>query len=266
MYYQGGIVGKPKVVILCGGRGTRLQEETEFKPKALVEIGGKPILWHIMKIYSHYGFNDFIFCLGYKGNLIKEFFLNYSTFTNDFRLSLRNKEMKTYNNATEDWNIIFADTGIDAQTGSRIKQIEKYVDEDNFFMTYGDGVSDVNIKNLLEYHKNHGKTGTVTAVRPLARFGQLKLDGNLVIDFTKETLVHDGRIDGGFCVFKKKFFDYLSADENCILEHAPLKTLAKNKEFIAYKHDGFWQCMDTISQANLLNELWNTKKAPWKMW
>ena len=254
-----------KVVILCGGKGTRLREETEFKPKPLVEIGGKPILWHIMKIYSHYGFNDFVLCLGYKGNLIKEFFLNYDYFTNDFKFNLKNKKVDAYENTTEDWNITFADTGIKSQTGSRIKRVEKYVDEDNFFMTYGDGVSDVNIKDLFDFHKKHGKIGTVTAVRPLARFGMLQIDGGKVIDFTKDNLVHKGRIDGGFCAFKKEFFDYLSADENCILEQKPLKTIAKNSQFVAYKHDGFWQCMDTISQAKYLSELWETDPK-WKVW
>jgi glucose-1-phosphate cytidylyltransferase len=256
---------KPKVVILCGGKGARMQEETEFKPKPLIEIGSRPILWHIMKIYSYYGFNDFVLCLGYKGNMIKDFFLKHDSFINDFKLNLKSKEITSYNKYTEDWNIIFADTGLNSQTGSRIKRVEKYVDGDDFFMTYGDGVSDVNIKKLLEFHKSHGKKGTVTAVRPLARFGMLQLEGNNVTDFTKDNLIHDGRIDGGFCAFKKDFFDYLSEDENCILELHPLKNLAKEGQFMAYKHDGFWQCMDTRRHVQILNELWKTNPE-WKVW
>ena len=257
---------KPRVVILCGGKGTRLQEETEFKPKGLVAIGEKPILWHIMKTYSHFGFNDFILCLGYKGDLIKDFFLRYSTNTHDFKLNLKTKKMETYDNDIEDWNITFANTGLKAETGSRLKQIEKYIKEDNFFMTYGDCVCNVNIKELLEYHLQHGKIGTVTAVRPFAKLGKLELQKDVIIDFAKKSLAQESRVDGGFCVFKKEFFKYLSADEDCILENAPLKTLAKDREFMAYKHDGFWQCMDTISQTQYLNSLWEEKKALWKVW
>jgi glucose-1-phosphate cytidylyltransferase len=256
---------KPKVVILCGGKGTRMQEETEFKPKPLVEVGGRPILWHIMKIYSHYGFNDFVLCLGYRGYMIKDFFLKYNDYSNDFRLNLKSEQIKIYDSITEDWNITFADTGLKSQTGSRIKRIEKYIDEDNFFMTYGDGVSDINIKKLLEFHNGHKKIGTVTAVRPLARFGMLKLDGNNIKDFTKENLMHDGRIDGGFCVFKKDFFDYLDKDESCVLEKEPLQKIAKEDQFMAYKHDGFWQCMDTRRHVDILNGLWETDPK-WKVW
>jgi glucose-1-phosphate cytidylyltransferase len=257
-----------KTIILCGGQGMRLREETEFKPKSLVEIGGLPILWHIMKIYSHYGFNDFVLCLGHKGHIIKDYFLNYENRVSDFTLNLKNKKMTTYNPDIENWNITFANTGLNTNTGGRIKRIEKYINEDNFFLTYGDGVSDINIKQLLKFHQNHKKIGTVLAVKPIARFGLLELEksSDAVINFSKKTLVHEGRIDGGFMVFKKEFFDYLTPDDICVLEGEPLKKLAKDDQFRAYKHDGFWQCMDTISQANLLNEFWNSNNAPWKVW
>ena len=257
---------KPKVVILCGGKGTRLQEETEFKPKGLVAIGEKPILWHIMKTYAHYGFNDFILCLGYKGELIKDFFLRYNTNTHDFNLNLKNKQIDIYDNNIEDWNIIFANTGYKSETGSRIKQIEKYIKEDHFFMTYGDGLCDVNIKDLLKFHLKHGKIGTVTAVRPIAKLGKLNLHDDVIVDFTKKPLKQEGRIDGGFCVFRKEFFKYLNSDETCILEDKPLKELTRDREFRAYKHDGFWQCMDTIAQTQYLNSLWDQGEALWKVW
>lgn len=256
-----------KVVILCGGRGTRLGEETEFKPKPLVEIGGFPILWHIMKIYSYYGLKDFILCLGYKGEKIKEFFMNYDHMLNDFTINLKSKEVKIHNNAIEDWNVTCVDTGLETNTGGRIKRIEKYVNEDNFFLTYGDGVSNVNIKNLLEFHKSHGKIGTITAVKPVLRnaFGILEIQKDLhITGFTKANIEHQGKIDGGFFVFKKDFFDYLTHD--CVLEDKPLKRLSENKQFKAYVHNDFWQCMDVPKQVELLNELWSSGKAPWKIW
>lgn len=256
-----------KAVILCGGRGTRLREETEFKPKPLVEIGNMPILWHIMKIYAHYRINDFVLCLGYKGSMIKKFFLELDTYNTDFAFNTKTKKLKFYNHKDiEDWNITFAETGFETNTGARIKKIQKYIPEDNFLLTYGDGVADIDIKKLLEFHKNHDKIGTVTAVRPLARFGVLDIKENLITNFTKKNLVHDGRIDGGFFVFKSKIFDYLSEDKNCMLEAEPLQKLAKDKQFVAYQHDGFWQCMDTIQQTEQLNELWQKQNATWKIW
>jgi glucose-1-phosphate cytidylyltransferase len=257
-----------KTIILCGGHGMRLREETEFKPKPLVEIGGLPILWHIMKIYSHYGFNDFVLCLGHKGHMIKDYFLNYENRISDFTLNLKNKKITTYSPDIENWNITFVDTGLNTNTGGRIKRVEKYINEDNFFLTYGDGVSDINIKELLKFHQNHKKIGTVVAVRPIARFGLLELNksSDAIISFSKKNLIQDGRIDGGFMVFKKEFFDYLTPDEECMLEDEPLKKLARDDQFRAYKYDGFWQCMDTISQVNLLNEFWNSNNAPWKVW
>jgi glucose-1-phosphate cytidylyltransferase len=256
-----------KAVILCGGRGTRLREETEFRPKPLVEIGGMPILWHIMKIYSHYGVKDFIVCLGYKGEFIKKFFTELDTHNSDFTYNPKTKKIEYHNEGdVEDWNITFAETGLDTNTGARIKMIEKYIDEDEFFLTYGDGVADINIDELLKFHRKEGKIGTVTAVRPLARFGVLNIDGSTIVDFTKKNLVHDGRIDGGFFVFNKKIFEYLSDDKDCMLEGEPLKKLASDNEFGAFRHDGFWQCMDTIKHTEALNELWKDEKATWKVW
>src|SRR3989344_5489373 len=227
-----------KVVILCGGSGTRLKEETEFRPKPLVEIGNMPILWHIMKTYYHQGFKDFILCLGYKGSMIKDFFLNYDKRSKDFTLNIRTNEIIAHNhNEIEDWNITFAETGINSETGSRIKKIEKYIKEDNFFLTYGDGVSNIDIKELLKFHLNHGGIGTVTAVRPLTRFGLLNIENEYKItSFIKKKLVHEGWIDGGFFVFNKKIFDYLSENESCMLEGEPLQKLAENNQFMAFKH------------------------------
>jgi len=256
-----------KVVILCGGQGTRLKEETEFKPKPLVEIGGKPILWHIMKIYSHYGFKDFVLCLGYKGEMIKNFFLNYDKLTRDFTFNLHSNEIiKHGKNDIEDWNITFAETGLNSETGSRIKKIEKYINEDNFFLTYGDGVSNINIRELLNFHLNHGKIGTVTSVRPHTRFGLLEIgDNHAISKFTKKKLIHEGWIDGGFFVFNKKIFNYLSENESCMLEGDPLQELSKNQQFMAFKHVGFWQCMDTLRDTKDLNEMWKNNPE-WKIW
>jgi glucose-1-phosphate cytidylyltransferase len=225
-----------------------------------------PILWHIMKIYSHYGFKDFVLCLGYKGDMIKRFFLNYEHLKKDFTINIKSKEMQKHGpNETEDWNITFANTGETSETGCRIKKIEKYIDGQDFFLTYGDGLCDINIAEQYGYHKQHGKIATVTSVRPTARFGLLTIKNNQVVEFTKKTFVHEGWIDGGFFVMNKKIFNYLSEDENCMLEREPLQNLAKSHEFMAYKHNGFWQCMDTIRDHKLLNEIWN-KNPPWKVW
>jgi len=259
---------KPKVVILCGGKGTRLKEETEFRPKPLVSVGDMPILWHIMKIYSHYGFNDFVLCLGYKGEMIKDYFLNYQTNMNDFTLNIKNMN-KTLQGHSKipDWNITFANTGLESNTGSRIKQIQKYIDGDTFFLTYGDGVANVDIDKLLSFHKSHGKIGTVTTVRPSTRFGNLTIDDDgMISDFTKKTKTHDGWIDGGFFVFNKKIFEYLSEDPLCMLENEPLKNLTKDRQFMSFKHNDFWQCMDTIRDQEFLNSLWTSGNAPWKIW
>ncbi len=257
-----------KVVILCGGLGTRLKEETEYKPKPMVEVGGWPILWHIMKSYSQYGFNQFVLCLGYKGNVIKDYFVNYSARSNDFTLKLKNHEMVVHNNHSEvDWEITFAETGPNTMTGGRIKKIERYIDGDTFMVTYGDGVCDVNIKNLLEFHKSNGKTGTLTGVVPPSRFGDLITEENLVRTFSeKPQFDKRGMINGGYFVFNKKFFKYLSDSEDCIMERQPLEDLAKDGQLCAFEHKGFWQCMDTYRDFEHLNSLWNENKASWKTW
>lgn len=254
------------VVILCGGKGTRLKEETEFRPKPLVRVGAKPILWHIMKTYAHFGFKNFILCLGYKGEMIRNYFLNYDTMTSDFTLNLRSKECVLHNSSDiENWNITFANTGDTANTGARIKRIEKYVKTEYFMLTYGDGVGDVDIAKLFKFHKSHGKIGTVTSVKPVARFGVLEISQNQIVNFKKRNLQHDGWIDGGFFVFHKEMFNYLTDEDDCMLEDKPLMTLARDGEFMTYQHQGFWQCMDTIRQMELLNTLWN-QEAPWKLW
>ena len=257
-----------KVIILCGGRGTRLREETEYRPKPMVRVGGKPILWHIMKIYAYYGFKDFIICLGYKGNMIKEYFLNYEAMNNDFTIPLGNyNNIRIHSSHQErDWRVTLADTGEEAQTGARVKRIEKYIDGDLFMLTYGDGVANINIKNLVEYHKSHGKTGTMTGVRPSSRFGELMINNNKVVKFHEKPQVNEGLINGGFFVFNKKFFKYLKEDDNCYLEKEPLENLVADGELMVYPHDGFWQCVDTYRELELLNNLWKSRNSPWKVW
>ena len=258
---------KIKVVILCGGMGTRLREETEIKPKPMVEIGGMPIIWHIMKNYSKYKFNDFILCLGYKGDIIKEYFYHYEIFSNDFTIDLESKKINIHpKHSRENWKITIVDTGLNSMTGSRIKRIEKYIKEDLFMVTYGDGVTDLDINKLLKYHINHGKTGTVTGVSPPSRFGELTIKKNQVISFQEKPKGMLDSINGGYFVFKKDFFNYLKDEDNCILEREPLEKLAKNNELNVYKHKGFWQCMDTYRDYKYLNELWESGKAPWKIW
>lgn len=256
-----------KVVILCGGRGTRLKEETEFRPKPLVEIGGRPILWHIMKIYAHYGFNEFVLCLGYKGRMIREYFLNYEMMASDLTLKLGSNDVKIHNQSQEkDWIITFAETGEDAQTGARVKRIEKYIEGDLFMLTYGDAVTNTNIRNLLEFHKSHGKIGTITGVHPSSRFGELVIKDRQVAQFTEKPQIKEGFINGGFFVFNKKFFNYLKGDDNCYLEREPLEKLASDKELMVYTYEGFWQCMDTYRELEILNDLWRSSKPPWKVW
>jgi len=256
-----------KVIILCGGRGTRLKEETEFRPKPLVEVGGRPILWHIMKIYAHYGFNNFILCLGYKGEMIREYFLNYEIRNVDFNLQLGNSKIKVYNKSREEnWNITFVDTGERAQTGARVKQVEKYVDGDRFMLTYGDGVTDVKIDKIIKYHQKQGRIGTITGVHPPSRFGEIVLDGSRIAKFNEKPQAKEGFISGGFFVFQKEFFRYLKDDNDCCLEKEPLEKLVANNQLSAYLHNGFWQCMDTQRELDILNQLWATGKAPWKVW
>ncbi len=253
-----------KAVILAGGYGTRLGEETIFKPKPLVEIGGMPILWHIMKIYSFYGINDFIICLGYKGNLIKNFFLDYSHSVNNIEINLDKDSIKFINKRKEPWTITLIDTGGDTMTGGRVKKVSEYINE-TFLLTYGDGVSNVNIKNLIEFHKNKKRISTVTAVRPDARFGGIKIGTDMVTSFKEKPQSGEGWINGGFFVFEPKFLDYID-DDSTVLEHEPLEIAAKNGQLSAFKHEGFWQCMDTIRDRDYLNKLWNENNAKWKIW
>ena len=257
-----------KVIILCGGKGTRLREETEFRPKPMVEIGGRPIIWHIMKIYAFYGFTDFILCIGYKGEMIKEYFLNYEAMNNDFTIKLgRRNQIEFHSNHSEkNWSITIADTGEEAMTGARIKRVEKYIDSDEFMLTYGDGLANVNIKKLIEFHHAQGKTGTVTGVRPSSRFGEIIYENDQVIKFSEKPYSSDGYISGGFFVFKRNFLNYLSLDDNCILEKEPLEKLSKERDLSMYIHSGFWHCMDTYRDYLFLKELWQKNKAPWKIW
>ncbi len=259
---------KVKVVILCGGKGTRLREETELKPKPLIEIGHRPILWHIMKSYAYFGFTDFVLCVGYKGSMIKDYFLNYEAMNNDFTVCLGQKnKIKFHTNHREcGWNVTVVDTGDDTQTGARVKKVEKYIDTDTFMLTYGDGVCDVNIKELLKFHQQQNKIGTVTGVHPSSRFGELIIEGKSVKDFSEKPQTTKGFINGGFFVFEKKFFDYLDSEENCLLERQPLEDLANDKQLSVYLHEGFWQCMDTRREMDMLNKMWEDNKAPWKRW
>ncbi|HBY58151.1 MAG TPA: glucose-1-phosphate cytidylyltransferase [Candidatus Atribacteria bacterium] len=257
-----------KVVILCGGRGTRLQEETAYRPKPMVEIGGKPILWHIMKIYSHYGFNEFILCLGYKSEMIKDYFFHYEVMNNDFTIELGSSNIiKFHNNHTEKgWKVTLADTGLAVMTGARLKRIEQYITGEELMLTYGDGVADIDINKLLGFHHKCGKIGTVTGVRPPSRFGELITEGETVTKFSEKPLVSQGYINGGFFVFNRRFFDYLTVEDKCILEREPLERLAEDGELMMYPHHGYWQCMDTYRDLELLQKTWRMERAPWKVW
>lgn len=259
-----------KAVILCGGQGTRLREETEYRPKPLVPVGGMPILWHIMKIYSHYGFKDFILCLGYKGEMIKDYFLNFVELTNDFTLNLRSKKERIIHHSVtnmEDWKITFVDTGQNSQTGSRVARIKEHIGKDReFFLTYGDGVAQIDIRDLLRFHRKQGKLATITGVRPPSRFGEIEVDGNKIVSFSEKPLVSKGFINGGFFVLDNAVFDYLSTEEECIFEKDTLGSLMEEKEMAMYPLNQFWHCMDTYRDNLLLNDLWNGDKAPWKVW
>lgn len=258
-----------KAIILCGGMGTRLKEETEYKPKPMVEIGGKPILWHIMKHYSFYGYNEFILALGYKGNHIRDYFLNYFYYNNDVTISLGNTEKIVVHNSHKehDWKVTLVDTGQDSMTGFRVKQCGKYINEDRFMLTYGDAVSNINIKNLVDFHKSTDCIGTVSGVFPPSRFGDLTVEDNLVTKFKeKGHIFSDDRIvNGGFFVFKKEFLDLIPSDPTCDLERKPLEDLTSQKQLSIYRHLGFWQCMDTYRDFTLLNNLWRTNPE-WKVW
>lgn len=255
-----------KVVILAGGFGTRLSEETDIKPKPMVEIGGKPILWHIMKTYSSYGFNDFVICLGYKGYMIKEWFANYFLHMSDVTIDLKNNDMKVHENYAEPWKITLIDTGDNTMTGGRLKRVQEYVDDEAFMLTYGDGVGDIDMEKLLEFHKQSGKKATLTAVQPLGRFGALELDEKSKILSFKEKPKGDGAwINGGFFVLEPDVFNYIDGDRT-VWEREPLEGLSKDRELVAYRHTGFWQPMDTLRDKLHLQNLLDSGNAPWKKW
>ena len=255
-----------KVVILAGGFGTRLSEETHLKPKPMVEIGGKPILWHIMKIYSHFGFNDFIICLGYKGYLIKEYFANYYLHMSDVTFDMKDNKMQVHQNYAEPWKVTLIDTGYNTMTGGRIKRVQQYINNETFMMTYGDGVGDIDINRLLEFHKARGKYAIVTSVQPSGRFGTLKInEDNYVNNFQEKPKGDDSWINGGFLVLEPEVFDYINGDETT-WEKEPLENLAKDNQLVAYKHHGFWKPMDTLRDKTELESLWNSGNPPWKVW
>lgn len=257
-----------KVVILCGGQGTRLREETEYRPKPLVEVGGRPILWHIMKTYAYYGLHEFVLCLGYRGNMIKEYFLSYEAMNNDFTICLGAKNHIVYHDAhrEQDFRVTLADTGLESMTGARVKRVQRYLDDDTFMVTYGDGISDLNIGALLDFHHAHGRLATVTTVRPMSRFGVLELDPDgQVMSFAEKPQL-DGWASAGYFVFNRRVLDYLSAEPDCILEREPLERLAAEGQLLAYRHQGFFYAMDTYREYLYLNELWNSGAAPWAIW
>lgn len=257
-----------KVVIFAGGLGTRLSEETTLRPKPMVEIGGKPILWHIMKIYAHYGYNDFVICLGYKGHIVKDYFLNYFLYNSDLTVELSNNKIDVHFANTETFKVTLVDTGIETNTAGRLKKIEKYIENKTFMLTYGDGLSDINIPDLIAFHKNHGKAATLTSVQMPGRFGNLEADDTGKVKYFQEKPQGDGLwINGGFFVLEPSIFEYLSGDvENVQWEKKPLIDLANDHQLMTFKHWGFWKCMDTMRDKIELEEWWNSKQTPWKIW
>lgn len=254
-----------KVVILAGGFGTRISEETALRPKPMVEIGGKPILWHIMKEYSHYGFNEFIICAGYLQHVIKEYFADYALHNSDITFDFQgDNPIQVHNNFSEPWKVTVVDTGYDTLTGGRIKKIQPYIEKETFMMTYGDGVSNVDIKKLLDFHRQHGKACTITAVQPESRFGYLDLDGDVVRAFREKSKNDVGYINSGYMVMEPRVFDYIQGD--VMIEQEPMAAMTKADEVCAYRHHGFWQCMDTLRDKKRLEKLWQSGNAPWKVW
>jgi glucose-1-phosphate cytidylyltransferase len=254
-----------KTVILAGGMGTRLSEETQLKPKPMVEVGGKPILWHILKHFAHYGFREFCVALGYKGDVIKRYFLDYTHAHSDLTVFLRSGEVRRQCHPAEDWTVHLIDTGLHSVTGGRVKRLAPLIGRETFFMTYGDGVSNVDLARLLRFHRGHGKLATVTAVRPPARFGGMSFDGDRVVQFTEKPQIGEGWINGGFFVLEPEVLDYIAGDATHF-EQEPLEELAAAGQLMAYKHADFWQCMDTLRDHRLLESLWAAGTAPWKVW
>ncbi|MHB0913515.1 MAG: glucose-1-phosphate cytidylyltransferase [Armatimonadota bacterium] len=254
-----------KAVILSGGLGTRLSEETSIKPKPMVEIGGKPMLWHIMNIYAAHGFSDFVLALGYKGEDIKEYFVNFYSLNNNLTVELGTGNVSVHDGANLNWKVHLVDTGLNTQTGGRVKRVQPWIGDETFMLTYGDGVTDVNIKELVDFHKSHGKLATITAVRPPARFGGLRFNGDHVEEFTEKPQTGEGWINGGFFVLEPQIFDYIEGDET-FWELGPLERLASEGQLVAYKHGGFWQAMDTLREKRILESLWESGNPPWKVW
>jgi glucose-1-phosphate cytidylyltransferase len=256
-----------KVVILCGGMGTRIREETEFRPKPMVHIGRFPILWHIMKIYARHGFRDFVLCLGYKGEVIKDYFRNYHWNTCDVTLTLGADPEVEYHSRDDshDWRVTLADTGLETQTGGRIARVRRFLGEEPFLLTYGDGLTDADISMAVRFHREHGRIATVTAVPPTGRFGELAVDGSSITSFTEKPRHADALISGGFFVLDPRVFEYISGDD-CVFERDCLSRLAQDGEVRAFRHYGFWQCMDTFRECEFLNKLWRENNAPWKTW
>jgi len=255
-----------KVLILAGGFGTRLSEETELKPKPMIEIGGKPILWHIMKTYSHYGYNEFVILLGYKSYMVKEFFSNYYLLQSDLTIDMQHNTIEYHNNYAEPWKVTLVDTGLATMTGGRIKRAKDYIGKEPFMLTYGDGVADVNISHLVDFHKKQDKLITMTAIQPEGRFGALDINNqNIISQFIEKPKGDKNWINGGYFVCQPEVLDYISGDD-CIFEQEPLQKLAFESQLSAFKHNGFWQCMDTQREKTKLNELWSEDNAPWKIW
>jgi glucose-1-phosphate cytidylyltransferase len=254
-----------KTVILAGGRGTRLSEETAVRPKPMVEVGGYPLLWHIMKLYSGGGFRDFVLALGYKGEIIKNYFVNYYLTCGDLRIRVRTGAIETIERQREDWTVSAVETGASVETGGRLRRLTEWLDGETFMMTYGDGVGDIDLRALVSFHRNHGKLATVTAVRPPARFGHLQIEGDEVTNFAEKSQLDEGWVNGGFFVLEPQVLAYIDGDAT-VFEREPLDQLSREGQLMAYKHQGFWQCMDTLRDVRFLEELWQSGKAPWKTW
>ena len=260
---------KEQVVILCGGEGTRLREETEFKPKALVEIGGRPILWHLMRIYYHYGYRRFVLCLGYKGEMIKEYFLDYRSREFDFTLDLKTGDRKilpTPGVEVEDWEITFVNTGPTTQTGARLARVRDHITEDTFLCNYSDGLSDIDLDALVDFHHERGKVATLTGFHPRSRFGIVRASADGIVEYFQEKPLMTEQTSGGFFVMDRRVFDYLSTEEDCVLETRPLEAMAKDRQLALFPHEGFWFSMDTYKEALALNRMWENDEAPWKVW
>ncbi len=254
-----------KVAILAGGLGTRLAEETEIRPKPMVEIGSKPILWHIMKIYAHYGFKDFVVALGYKGEYIKKYMVDCCALTSNLTVNLKNGQIVRHEGNDMDWTVQLIDTGMKTQTGGRIKRLASYIGNETFLLTWGDGVADINLDKLIAFHRSHGKLATLTAVRPPARYGHLELDGDRIAEFSEKPQTGEGWINGAFFILEPGVFEYIDGDTTQ-WEKEPLENLARDGQLMAYRHTSFWQCMDTLREKHILESYWNSGKAPWKIW